>query len=380
MLDVFGEIAIARGRLLETLERGGAATLEPLESYRESERLYLELQDLIMRARMVPIGPLFHQHVRTVRDVATSRGKQVRLVVEGEDVEVDTAVVEGLRDPLTHMVRNALDHGIEAPAARKARGKDPTGTVVLRACREAGTMVIQVSDDGAGLDRRRIAEKAAALGLAADPSHLGEEDLARVIFEPGFSTAERVTELSGRGVGMDVVRLNVEALRGSVSVESDEGKGTTVTIRVPLTLAIVQGFGVGVAGQVYILPLDDVVECRELSAEDAARATGPVGVLDVRGSPLPYLRLRDFFGLGEAGPRRENVVVVQHGARTAGIAVDDLYGESSTVIKPLGPALRGAPGIAGSSILGNGTVALILDVAGVLRETLRRAARNAATA
>jgi two-component system chemotaxis sensor kinase CheA len=373
MLDLSGEIAIARGRLGEMLERGVATHADLLEAHRETDRLYLDLQELIMKARMVPIGPSFQQHLRTVRDVATAHGKQARLVVEGEDVEVDTAVVEYVRDPLTHMVRNALDHGIEPPAARRAAGKDPVGTLLLRAFHEAGSMVIQVVDDGAGLDRKRIGEKAVAMGLAAEATRLTDEDVARIVFEPGFSTAERVTELSGRGVGMDVVRRNVEALRGSVAIESEPGRGTSVTIRVPLTLAIIQGFKVGIGDEVYILPLDSVVECLELPAADTAAGT-PCGVINLRDKPLPYLRLRDHFDIPGPRPARENVVVVQHGPQSAGVVVDALHGESSTVIKPLGRMFQGIPGVAGSSILGNGRVALILDVAGLLRETLRRAA------
>jgi two-component system chemotaxis sensor kinase CheA len=373
MLDLSGEIAIARGRLGEMLERGVATHADLLEAHRETDRLYLDLQELIMKARMVPIGPSFQQHLRTVRDIATAHGKQARLVVEGEDVEVDTAVVEYVRDPLTHMVRNALDHGIEPPAARRAAGKDPVGTLLLRAFHEAGSMVIQVIDDGAGLDRKRIGEKAVAMGLAAEAARLSDEDVARIVFEPGFSTAERVTELSGRGVGMDVVRRNVEALRGSVSIESEPGRGTSVTIRVPLTLAIIQGFKVGIGDEVYILPLDSVVECLELPAAETA-AANPCGVINLRDKPLPYLRLRDHFDIPGERPGRENVVVVQHGPQSAGVVVDALHGESSTVIKPLGRMFQGIPGVAGSSILGNGRVALILDVAGLLRETLRRAA------
>jgi two-component system chemotaxis sensor kinase CheA len=380
MLDLSGEIAIARGRLAELLERGEASHAEILEAHRETDRLYLDLQELIMKARMVPIGPSFHQHLRTVRDVATSHGKQARLVVEGEEVEVDTAVVEYVRDPLTHMVRNALDHGIETPEVRRAAGKDPAGRLTLRAFHEAGSMVIQVEDDGAGLDRDRIARKAVATGLAAEAARFSDEDLARIVFEPGFSTAERVTELSGRGVGMDVVRRNVEALRGSVDITSERGKGTTVTIRVPLTLAIIQGFKVGIGDEAYILPLDAVVECLELPASETASPAAH-GVVNLRGKPLPYLRLRDHFGLEGQRPARENVVVVQHGGLSAGIVVDALHGESSTVIKPLGTMFKGIPGVAGSSILGNGRVALILDIAGILRETLRRvAARDEAAA
>ena len=380
MLDLSGEIAIARGRLGEMLERGAAAREELLEAHRETDRLYLDLQELVMRARMVPIGPSFHQHVRTVRDVATAQGKQARLVVEGEDVEVDTAVVEYVRDPLTHMVRNAIDHGIEPPDVRRARGKDPAGRLLLKAFHETGSMVIQVCDDGAGLDRRKIGERAVAMGLVGDASRLGEEELARAVFEPGLTTVEKVTEFSGRGVGMDVVRRNVEALRGSVSIQSEEGKGTAVTIRVPLTLAIIQGFKVAAAGEVFVLPLDAVVECVDLPrAETEADARAATGILNLRGKPLPYLRLRAHLGLDGPLPARENVVVVQHGSQVAGIAVEELHGESSTVIKPLGTLFKGIPGVAGSTILGNGRVALILDVAGLLREALR-AAREAAAA
>jgi two-component system chemotaxis sensor kinase CheA len=379
MLDLSGEIAISRGRLGELLERRQATIEDLIEAHREADRLYLDLQELVMKARMVPIGPSFHRHVRTIRDVATAQGKLARLVVEGDEVEVDTAVVEYVRDPLTHMVRNAVDHGIEAPEVRRARGKDPTGRVVLRAFHEAGSMVIQVEDDGAGLDRRRIAEKAASLGLAADASRMTDDDLARVVFEPGLTTVERVTEISGRGVGMDVVRRNVEALRGSVSIESEDGAGTTVTIRVPLTLAIIQGFKIGVSGEVYILPLDAVLECLDLPVEETASGTA-FGIVNLRGHPLPYVRLREHLGTGGARPARENVVVVQHGSSVAGLAVDELHGESSTVIKPLGTMFKGIPGVAGSSILGDGKVALILDVPGLLRETLRQATRLAEVA
>ncbi len=373
MLDLSGEIGIARGRLTELLERREAPTREDLlAAHREADRLYLDLQELIMKSRMVPIGPVFYQHVRTVRDLAQAQGKQARLVVEGGEVEVDTSVVERVRDPILHMVRNALDHGVEPPEARRAAGKDPVATLTLRAFHDAGSMVLEVCDDGAGLDRARIARKAAALGLLGDPERATDEELTQAIFAPGLSTSEAVTEVSGRGVGMDVVRRGVEALRGSATVSSAPGRGTTVTLRVPLTLAIIQGFRVGVGDQSYILPLDAVVECLELPAAGAeAEATG---VVALRGKPLPFLRLRSLFGLPGACPRRENVVVMRHGTATAGLAVDALEGESSTVIKPLGAMFKDVPGVSGSSILGDGRVALILDVGGLLRETLRRVA------
>jgi two-component system, chemotaxis family, sensor kinase CheA len=378
MLDLSGEIGIARGRLTDLLETRASATREELlAAHRDADRLYLQLQELVMKARMVPVGPVFHQHVRLVRDLAAAQGKQARLVMEGGEAEVDTAIVEAVRDPLTHMIRNAVDHGIELPEVRRARGKDACGRIVLRAVHDAGTIVIQVVDDGAGLPRARIAERAQALGLVRDAAKVTEEEAGRLVFEPGLSTSEAVTDVSGRGVGMDVVRRNVEALRGSVSLESREGAGTAVTIRLPLTLAIIEGLLVGVAGGTYILPLEAVVECAELGA-DARPGSGGTGVLQLRGKPLPYLRLRDLFGVVGPPPKRENVVVVQHGTTKAGVAVDVLHGESQTVIKPLGRVLQGIEGVSGSSVLGNGKVALILDVPGLMRETLRRSARASA--
>jgi two-component system, chemotaxis family, sensor kinase CheA len=373
MLNLTGEIAIARGRIRQMLDeiadRGGEETLEV---HRDSDRLFLDLQELVMKIRMVPIGPTFRQHIRTVRDLATSSGKQARLEIEGEDVEVDTTVVNMIRDPLTHMLRNALDHGIEGPERRREAGKDPSGLVRLRAYHETGNIVIQLIDDGSGLNRKRIAERARTRGLVADPENLSESELYRLIFEPGFSTAEKVTDVSGRGVGMDVVRRNIEALRGTVTVESKEGEGTTLTIRLPLTLAIIEGFLVGVGDETYVLPLEVVVECVEMPASERLNGAAQ-GVVNLRGNTLPYLRLRHWFGAQEAGSRREQIVVVEHHDMRAGLVVDALYGENQTVIKPLGKVFQGLPGVSGSTILGNGHVALILDVPAIVREVSQRA-------
>jgi len=377
ILNLTGEIAIARGRLRQMLEeRVGRAGEEVLEAHLEADRLYLDLQELVMKARMVPVGPIFRQYVRTVRDMAAATGKSVRLLTEGGDVEVDTRVIEHLRDPLTHMIRNAVDHGIEPPQGRQARGKDPCGHVSLRACHEAGSIVIQVADDGSGFDRERIVEQARSEGLVAEPEKLTDAEIYRLVFEPGFSTAEAVTDLSGRGVGMDIVRRNVEALRGSVAIDSRQGEGTTITIRLPLTLAIIEGFGVGVGDETYVIPLEAVLECLELPAEEKHRGNGR-GVIYLRGQALPYLRLRDQFALPGPPPPRESIVVVHHGGGQAGIAVDVLYGASQTVIKPLGELFEGLPGIAGSTILGSGRVALILDVPSLLREAVGRQSQSA---
>ncbi len=371
MLNLTGEIAIARGRMRQLLdELAGHGGESVLEAHRDSDHLFLDLQELVMKIRMVPIGPTFHQHIRTVRDLATSSGKQARLEIEGEDVEVDTTVVDLIRDPLTHMLRNAMDHGIESPERRQKAGKPPCGVIRLKAAHETGNIVIQLSDDGAGLNRQRVVEVARARGIAAEPEKMADAELFRLIFEPGFSTADKVTDVSGRGVGMDVVHRNIEALRGTVAIESQEGLGTTLTIRLPLTLAIIEGFLVGVAEEAYVLPLESVVECVELPASERDNG-GSQGVINLRGKTLPYLRLRHFFGDDCAGSGREQVVVVEHHAQRAGLVVDRLYGENQTVIRPLGKLFQGLAGVSGSTILGNGRVALILDVAAIVRSASR---------
>ena len=370
MLNLAGEIAVAHGRLRQVLETPSHHIAEALEAHGQLERLSLNLQEQIMKARMVPVGPIFRQYMRTVRDVAQANGKIARLVIYGDDVEIDLGMVEKLKDPLTHMVRNALDHGLESPEARRRAGKDPCGSITLKAFHEGASIVIQLIDDGAGLNRDHIAARARSSGMATDPEKLSDQELFKFIFEPGFSTAEKITDLSGRGVGMDVVRRNIETLRGTVSVESRSGTGTTIIIRVPLTLAIIEGFGFGIGEETYVLPLHTVLECIELPAEER-RNNVRQGVINLRGEPLPYIRLRDWFGLASPRPPRENAVVVEIDQVKSALVVDRLYGAQQTVIKPLGKRFQDLPGIAGSAILGNGRVALILDAAGLIREVTR---------
>ncbi len=373
MLNLTGEIAVARERLsglLDDQERAFQIE-EILEAHRAADRLFLDLQEEVMKIRMVPLGPTFRQFVRTVRDVATAQGKLAYVELSGEDVDVDMNVIEHLRDPLTHIVRNAVDHGIETPDVREARGKDPRGRLSLQAWHEGGSIVIKVQDDGAGLERTRVIERARAMGYTADFDKLGDSELFRLILEPGFSTASEVTEFSGRGVGMDVVRRNVEALRGVISIESRAGAGTTITIRLPLTLAIIRGFAVGVDEETYIMPLDAVIECIELP-RDGSEDFASRGVINLRGQALPYVRLRECFRLGGQPSERENVLVLRYHDQRVGLVVDRLFGENQTVIKPLGRALGDLPGVSGSAILGNGRVALILEVEGLLREALRK--------
>lgn len=366
LLDLTGEIAIARGRTTRLLDSKEHVSFDELAVARNVEiTLQAELQELVMKVRMVPVGPLFRQYQRTVRDLARELGKTVNLHIEGSEVEVDTSVVEHLRDPLLHMVRNALDHGIEQPEQREKAGKPRAGTITLRAWHESGNISIEVADDGAGLARTRILEAAKGRGIAVDAT-LSDHEVYQLVFESGLSTSEKVSNFSGRGVGMDVVRRNVQALRGNVTISSSPGVGSTVHLRFPLTLAIIDGFGVEVSGNTYVIPLDHVVECVELPAQlrDAEHATG---VLQLRGEPVPYVQLQDYFELPGARASRQNVVVVQHDTRRAGLVVDVLHGATQTVIKPLADLFKDVPGVSSSAILGSGQVAFVLDVSALLR-------------
>ncbi len=367
LLDITGEIAIARGRMNKLLENPALADLDNLrETSSLADSLFAELQETVLKARMVSLGPLFRQHLRTVRDVARSQGKLARLQIEGEEIEVDTSVIEHLRDPLLHMLRNAIDHGIESPAVRRQKGKPASGTVTMRAAYQSASIVIEVSDDGAGLDRERICEVARKRGLASEPEKMEEQELFQLIFEPGFSTSGSVSVMSGRGVGMDVVRRKIQALRGDAYISSKRGVYSTVHIRLPLTLAIIEGFDVGVGEETYVIPMEQVLECVELPAQGRETLYG-TGILELRGEPLPYIQLRNQLQLeGQCGSR-QNVVVVQHGAKRAGVVVDTLHGVAQTVIKPLPPMFRNVPGFSGSTIRGNGRVALILDLPVLLR-------------
>ena len=371
LLRLAGEIAISRSRIGSLLDAAGEPGREALEAHRDAERLDRDVQELVMRMRMVPLGASFRPHARTVRDAALAKGKQARLVIEGEEVEADLAVVEQLRDPITHMVRNAVDHGVERPDERRARGKEPVATITLRARHEAGQLMVEVADDGAGIDQARILARARERGLLRESQSLGEREIHELMFSPGFSTAESVTELSGRGIGMDVVRRNIASLRGTVEVASRAGEGTTLTIRLPLTLAVIPGFLVAAGGERYVLPLECVVECLDLPS--AGYDSGPTGVAELRGESVPYLRVADVLGAGGRAAARECLVVVEHGEGLAGLAVDGLLGEAQIVVQSLGHPLHSVRGVSGSTILGDGRVALILDVAALLGEPRKEA-------
>ncbi len=366
MLNLTGEIVIAQGRLRRMIEKvEGELGRDLLEMQGETERLFRDLQDEVMRVRLVPIGAMLRQNLRTVRDLANSHSKLARVEVVGGDVEVDTAVLEHLKDAVLHMIRNAIDHGIETPPVRKKKGKNPCGLINISAAHVGGYVVVALHDDGAGLNRTKILQKAKQSGFFQNANPTSDSELYQVLFRPGFSTAESVTELSGRGVGLDVVKRNVEALHGTVEIASEEGRGTTVTIRLPLTLAIIDGFSVQAGSATYVVPQQYVVECTELPSSNGK--SGNSGVLNLRGTALPYIRLREVFGQSTPATSRENIVVVRVGDFQAGIAVDQLLGGMQAVIKPLGKVFRGVSGIAGSTILGDGNVGLIIDVPGLLQ-------------
>jgi two-component system, chemotaxis family, sensor kinase CheA len=366
MLDLTSEIVIVQGRLRRMIEKmKGELGRETLEVQAEAERLFRDLQDEVMSVRMVPVGTVLRQAVRMVRDLANSHSKLARVEISGGDVEVDTTVLEHLKDAFLHMIRNAVDHGIEAPPIRKKRGKNPCGLIKVTAEHAGSNVVVTLRDDGAGLNRARILQKAKQMGFFVNSSPASDSELYQILFRPGFSTAESVTDLSGRGVGLDVVRRNIEALHGTVEIASEEGKGTALTIRLPLTLAIIDGFSVRAGNDTFVIPQEYILECVDLAA--AHRRDGNSGILNLRGSALPYIRLRAMFGKSAQLPARENVVVVRVGEFQAGIAVDELLGGMQAVIKPLGKILRGSSGVAGSTILGDGRVGLIIDVPGLLQ-------------
>jgi two-component system chemotaxis sensor kinase CheA len=271
------------------------------------------------------------------------------------------------------MIRNAVDHGIEPPKLRRAKGKNPCGSLMLTASHKAGNILIQLSDDGAGFNRQRILARARALDLLPQGEKITDQELFNLVFKAGFTTAEEVTDLSGRGVGMDVVRRNIELLHGNIEIQSTEGQGTAITIRLPLTLAIIDGFSVAANNETYVIPLEMISECVELPADQISSET--VGVLSLRGEPLPYVRLREVFGPPKDRALRENVVVVHREGGYAGIAVETLLGECQAIIKPLNRIFRDVPGVSGSTILDNGRVALILDVSTLLREVIARQAQ-----
>ncbi|MEY3289233.1 MAG: chemotaxis protein CheA [Pseudomonadota bacterium] len=362
LINLVGELIIA-GAGTNLIARNARMT-DLIESTETLSRLVEEVRDSALALRMVQIGGTFNRFQRVVRDVSKELGKDIDLLISGAETELDKTVVDKIGDPLTHLVRNSMDHGIESAELRIARGKPAKGTLKLNAYHDAGSIVIEVIDDGGGLNKEKILKKAIECGLITEGVSLTDKEIYNLIFQAGFSTADVVSNLSGRGVGMDVVRRNIQALRGTVDLDSIEGQGSTVRIQLPLTLAIIDGFMVGIGNATYIIPLDMVVECIELKAWASDEGDGKY--LNLRGEVLPYRRLRDYFAMKGATVLRENVVVVRYGEHKAGLVVDKLMGEFQTVIKPLGKLFKGEKSIGGFTILGSGEVALIIDVPGLM--------------
>ena len=377
LINMMGELVITQSMLSDIGENFQLSKLEHLrDGLAQLERTTRELQESVMRIRMLPIGSVFNRFPRLVRDLERKLGKQVRLELHGEHTELDKTVMEKIGDPLVHLVRNAIDHGLEMPAQRKAAGKPETGMLKLNAYHEGGNIVVQISDDGAGLNRDAIVAKAQQRGLIQAGQELSDADVAELIFQPGFSTAAQATDLSGRGVGMDVVRRNVRDLGGTVSVRSISGKGSTFTIALPLTLAIIDGLATAIGSERYIVPLISIVESLRLRPETVRKIAGGGEVFHFRDEYVPIMRLHRAFACADAVTDIEQgiVVVVEDDGRRVGLLVDDLLGQQQAVVKSLEAHYQRVQGISGATILSDGSVALIVDVSGVVRLGQRRKA------
>lgn len=359
LVNLAGELVTVQAHLSRLASLDGSAELVGIAE--EVERLSAELRDISMGIRMLPIGTTFAKFKRLVRDLSAELGKEITLVTVGEETELDKTVIERLSDPLVHLIRNSIDHGIELPAVRKAAGKPSQGTITLAAAHAGAQVTITISDDGAGLNTEAIRRKAVEKGLITPDAIYSEHQIQELIMAPGFSTAASVTSVSGRGVGMDVVKSNIEALRGSIEIHSVAGAGTSITLKLPLTLAIIDGLLVSIADDHFVIPLSTVVECVDLTDDDVRHAHGR-NLVKVRDEIIPYIHLRETFGLTRARKGIEQVVITELGEDRVGFVVDKVIGQHQTVIKNLGQMFKATEGVSGATIMGDGTVALILDV------------------
>ena len=359
LVNLVGELVTVQARLSQTATERGDAELTSIAE--EVERLTGELRDNALNIRMLPIGSTFSKFKRLVRDLSGELGKEIEMTTDGAETELDKTVIERLNDPLVHLIRNSIDHGVELPEARLAAGKPRFGTVHLAAVHSGDSVIITIKDDGAGLDKEAIRAKAIEKGVISASAELSEKELFALIFAPGFSTAKTVSSISGRGVGMDVVKRAIEALRGSIEIASVRGEGTRIMVRIPLTLAIIESLLVKIGKDFFMLPLSLVDECVELTREDVARAHGR-NLAHVRERLVPYIPLRERFRIPGELPEIEQIVITQVNGVRVGFVVDQVLGEHQTVIKSLGRAYKNAEGISGATILGDGSVALILDV------------------
>jgi two-component system chemotaxis sensor kinase CheA len=372
LINLVGELVISQAALAQSVAEGGIRAAEGLDALRQLTR---ELQESVLAIRAQPVKPLFQRMARVVRDAAAATGKPVELVTTGEGVEVDRTVIERLVDPLTHMIRNAVDHGLERPEARRAAGKPATGTVRLAAEHRSGRVLIEIADDGAGIDRARVRAIAVERGLVAPEASLGEAEIDGLLFLPGFSTARQVSDLSGRGVGMDVVKRSIAALGGRIAVASAPGRGTTFALSLPLTLAILDGMVVRVGGETVVVPLAVILEMLKPAPAELHRLGERGRVVQVRGEFLPLVDVAERLGFRATEAVGAGVVLVietSDGERRA-LAVDAIEGQRQVVMKGLGAGWGTVRGIAAATILGNGRVALVLDVDALVDEATPRA-------
>lgn len=370
IVDTIGELVIAESMVAQSVALAGNASTELARYMTQLDKITRELQEMGMSLRMLPIRATFQKMARLVRDLAKKAGKQVDFVMEGEDTELDKTVIDKIGDPLVHMVRNAVDHGLEASAEDRVRnGKTAMGRIILRAYHKGGNIYIEVEDDGRGLNAEAILAKARERGLIAEGDSLTEREIWNLVFLPGFSTAQKVTDVSGRGVGMDVVKKNIEALRGEVEISSVPGKGTRFIIRLPLTMAIIDGMVVRVGRQRYIIPTLSIITSLRPATDQVYTVVGQGETIKVQGRLLPLFRMERIFGIPDAvrDLQKGIVVVVEADGRQTGVLVDEILGQQQTVIKSLGEMLQGTPGLSGGAIMPDGTVGLILDIGGLVK-------------
>lgn len=373
LVNLVGELVIAQTQLTRIAEQKIDQNLDSVAE--EIERLSNELRENTLNIRMLPIGSSFSKFRRVVRDLSSDLGKEVELITEGAETELDKTVIERLNDPLVHLLRNCIDHGIETPEQRKVLGKQTQGTIVFSAEQSGGNVIISISDDGRGIDPEAVKQKAIERNLIAANSDLNKKEIVNLIFEPGFSTSEQVSDISGRGVGMDVVKRNIAALRGSVEVESEKNSGCQVKVTLPLTLAIIEGLQVRIADEYFIIPLSEVSECLELTSQEANKKQGGEFV-HFRDELVPYIRLRKWFQINGKQPEIEQIVLVDSEGSLVGIVVDEIIGQQQTVIKNIGRVYKDIQGISGATIKGDGTMALILDVDPMVRAVQRNIREN----
>jgi two-component system chemotaxis sensor kinase CheA len=369
LINKMGEMVIQNSKLLQMAEDRMDEDIEELAT--TMNELLEQVRDGVMDMRMVQVKDSFIKFKRIVNDTAKSIGKDIDFIIEGEETELDKSVVEKLSDPLVHMLRNSIDHGVEIPSVRIANGKNPKGRVVLRAYPDSGTIVIEIEDDGGGINKEAVLKKAIENNIVKATDNLINKEIYKLIFSAGLSTAKEISAISGRGVGMDVVKRNIEDLRGIIDIDSVMGKGSKITIRLPLTLAVIDGFLVQAGNTKYIIPLNDIVECIELTNEYKSKIKGSQ-TINVRGEILPLLDVRKTFKEEIFSDIRENVVIVKYANYKVGLQVDELYGEQQTVIKPLGDMFQSVKELSGGAILGTGEVALIFDIAKLIENQIKK--------